>query len=267
MASLGADGRAWRRLIGPLLRRWDALLPSLLGPLIRPPRHPIALAGFGLRALWPATLLARRVFDEEPARALFAGLAAHAILDLGAPLTSSFGLMMAGTAHAEGWPAARGGSQRIADALVSYLGALGGQIVTGHPVERLADLPPARVALFDLTPRQIVAIAGDRLAPGYRARLERYRYGSASFKVDYALDGPVPKTFRRGTHRASAPDDTLARVRPFARQMGVTRLGNVITIYPAATACRMWSLPCIACPNRRARRSAVAFSEGKVHRP
>ena len=192
VASLGADGRAWRRLIGPLLRRWNALLPSLLGPLIRPPRHPIALAGFGLRAVWPATLLARRVFDEEPARALFAGLAAHAILDLGAPLTSSFGLMMAATAHADGWPAARGGSQRVADALVSYLGTLGGQIVTGHPVERLADLPPARVALFDLTPRQIVAIAGDRLAPGYRARLERYRYGSASFKVDYALDGPVP---------------------------------------------------------------------------
>ena len=128
VASLGADGRAWRRLIGPLLRRWDALLPSLLGPLIRPPKHPIALAGFGLRAVWPATLLARRVFDEEPARALFAGLAAHAILDLGAPLTSSFGLMMAATAHADGWPAARGGSQRVADALVSYLGTLGGQM-------------------------------------------------------------------------------------------------------------------------------------------
>jgi phytoene dehydrogenase-like protein len=191
-ASLGIDGPAWRRLIGSLLARWDALLPTFLAPLLRPPHHPIALARFGLRALWPATALARRVFDRERARALFGGLAAHAILDLHTPLTSTFGLVFGASAHAVGWPAARGGSQRISDALVSYLRALGGEVVTGHPVSALADLPPARVTLFDVTPRQIVAIAGDRLAPGYRRRLARYRYGPASFKVDYALDGPVP---------------------------------------------------------------------------
>jgi phytoene dehydrogenase-like protein len=191
-ASLGIDGPAWRRLIGSLVDDWDVLLPTFLAPLLRPPRHPVALAEFGLRALWPATALATRTFDGERARAVFAGLAAHAILDLRMPLTSTFGLVFAAAAHVVGWPAARGGSQRIADALVSYLRTLGGEVVTGHPVASLADLPPARVALFDVTPRQLIAIAGDRLAPVYRSRLARYRYGPASFKVDYALDGPVP---------------------------------------------------------------------------
>jgi phytoene dehydrogenase-like protein len=192
VASLGTDGPAWRRLIGPCLERWDALLASFLGPMLRVPRHPIALAGFGLRAIWPAAFVARRLFAGEPARALFAGLAAHSILDLRAPLTSTFGVLFATAAHAGGWPAARGGSQRIADALISYLRTLGGEVVTSHPVGSLADLPRARVALFDVTPRQLIAIAGDRLAPGYRHRIERYRYGPASFKIDYALDGPVP---------------------------------------------------------------------------
>jgi phytoene dehydrogenase-like protein len=190
---LGAnDARAWRRLIGPLVEGWDDLADAVLAPLVRPPRHPVLLARFGLRAALPATLLARRVFDGEAARGLFAGLAAHAILDLHAPLTSSFGLTFAATAHAVGWPAARGGSQRIADALVSYLRSMGGQVVTGQRVASLADLPPARAVLFDLTPRQILAIAGDRMPAGYRRRLTRYRYGPGSFKLDYALDGPVP---------------------------------------------------------------------------
>ena len=193
VASLGRpDGRAWRRLVGPLVRNWDKVLASVLGPLIRFPPHPVTMARFGVRAAWPAVALAKALFRDEAARAVFAGLAGHAILDLRMPLTGSFGVLFAASAHAAGWPAARRGSQAIADALVSYLGTLGGEVVCGHPVRTLADLPPARVALFDVTPRQLVAIAGDRLAPGMRRRLGRYRYGPGSFKVDYALDGPVP---------------------------------------------------------------------------
>ncbi|MDQ6798148.1 MAG: NAD(P)/FAD-dependent oxidoreductase, partial [Actinomycetota bacterium] len=190
---LGAsDARTWRRLIGPLVEHWDALGATLLAPMLRLPRHPLVLASFGARALLPAATLARTLFRDDAARGLFAGLAAHAILDLGSPLTSAFGLTFAASGHAVGWPAARGGSQRIADALVSYLATMGGEVVTGHRVSSLADLPPARAVLFDLTPRQVVAIIGDRLPSGYRRRLERFRYGPGSFKLDYALDGPVP---------------------------------------------------------------------------
>ena len=189
---LGADARAWRRLVGPLVRNWDELKSSILGPILRPPRHPVTLTRFGLRALWPAKALAGRAFEGDEARGLFAGLAAHAILDLGAPLTSSFGLTFAAAAHAAGWPAVKGGSQRLADALVSYLRSLGGEVQTGRRVASLTELPSHGTVLFDLTPRQAVAIAGDRLDPRARRRLTRFRYGPGSFKIDYALDGPVP---------------------------------------------------------------------------
>jgi phytoene dehydrogenase-like protein len=202
-AALGADGGAWRRLVGPLVRRWDEVADTTLGPLLRPPRHPVVLTRFGLRAIWPATALARHRFDGEDARAVFAGLAGHAILDLSRPLTSSFGVMFAASAHAVGWPLARGGSQRIADALASYLRSLGGTVVTGRRVASLADLPPARVVLFDLTPRQVVEIAGDRMGPVRRRRLGRFRYGPGAFKVDYALSGPVPWA-AEGVDRAAA---------------------------------------------------------------
>ncbi|MEW6152600.1 MAG: NAD(P)/FAD-dependent oxidoreductase [Actinomycetota bacterium] len=188
----GRDGRAWRRLVGPFVRRWDDLAESVLGPVLRWPPHPVTMARFGLRAAWPATALARAAFRGEPARALFAGMAAHAILDLRAPLTSSFGTIFGASAHAQGWPVAAGGSQAVAGALVSYLGSLGGRVVTSHPVRGLADLPPSRAVLFDLTPGQLLDIAGDALDARYRRRLGRYRYGPGSFKVDYALDGPVP---------------------------------------------------------------------------
>ena len=189
---LGVDARAWRRVVGPLVRDWDRLAASILGPMLRVPPHPVTMARFGLLAAVPAKVLAGRVFDGEAARGLFSGLAAHAILDLGAPLTSSFGLTFAASGHAVGWPAARGGSQKVADALVSYLRSLGGEVETGRRVRSLADLPPARSVLFDLTPRQVAAIAGDRLHPRARRRFARFRYGPGSFKIDYALDGPVP---------------------------------------------------------------------------
>jgi phytoene dehydrogenase-like protein len=219
---LGGDGRAWRRLIGPLARHWDDLTESVLQPLVRVPRHPVLLTRFGLKALWPARTLARRAFDDDPARGLFAGLAGHAILDLGSPLTSSFGLTFAASGHAVGWPAAKGGSQRLTDALVSYLRSLGGDVVTGHRVTSLADLPPSRTVLFDLTPRQVTAIAGDRLRRRMRRQLTRFRYGPGSFKVDYALDGPVPWTAegcsRAGSvHVGGTLDEVVAAERDVAQ--------------------------------------------------
>jgi phytoene dehydrogenase-like protein len=201
--SLGEDGAAWRRLVGPLVNRWDGLAEAMLGPMVRVPRHPLTLARFGVRAVWPAATLARRLFSGERARAVFTGLAAHAILDLRAPLTGVFGVMFAASAHAAGWPAVRGGSQCLIDALVSYLRSLGGEVVTGHRVTSLAELPPSRAVLFDLTPRQALDIAGDQIPPGYRRRLARFRYGPGSFKLDYALDGPVPWKAEECTRAAS----------------------------------------------------------------
>ncbi len=190
-AGLGADGSAWRRLFEPLMRDWPRVLPQLLGPVVSPPRHPLAMARFGVHALQPATLLARR-FETDEAAALFGGCAAHAILPLTRPLTAAFGLMLAGSAHADGWPVAAGGSQAVADALAARLAELGGEVRTGTFVRSLADLPPHRIAMFDTNPAQLSSIAGDALPSRYRRRLERFHHGPGAFKIDYALDGPVP---------------------------------------------------------------------------
>jgi phytoene dehydrogenase-like protein len=163
----------------------------LLAPLLRPPRHPLVLARFGLPALAPATWLQRR-FDTDEARALFAGCAAHSFLPLGQPLTASFGLVLLTSAHAVGWPVAEGGSQAIVDALAAHLVELGGEIEVDRPVRSLADLPPAADVLFDTMPPAFGAIAGQRLSERERRRLRRFRPGPGAFKVDYALDGPVP---------------------------------------------------------------------------
>jgi phytoene dehydrogenase-like protein len=191
-AGLGVDGPAYKRLLGPLVRDADETLPFILGPSLRVPRHPLALARFGLPALWPAATLARRRFRDDPARALFAGLCTHSMLALDRVATSSFGLVLAMTAHAFGWPVVRGGTQRLADALAAELRALGGEIITGHPVTTLDDLPAARAILFDTTPRALVAIAGPRLQGRYRRRLAGFRYGPGVVKVDWALDRPIP---------------------------------------------------------------------------
>ncbi len=189
--TLGPDAAAYRRLMAPLVDNAEALFPDLLGPL-RIPRHPILMTRFGLRAVRSATGLARSAFRGPHAKALFAGCAAHSILPLDRLLTSAIGLVLAMAGHAIGWPCARGGSQSIAEALASYLRALGGEIETNRPVRSLAELPEARAILFDLTPRQLLSITGDHLPAGYRRRLERYRYGPAVFKLDWALDGPIP---------------------------------------------------------------------------
>jgi phytoene dehydrogenase-like protein len=190
-AQFGArDARAYRRLFTPLLEDADTLIDELLGPL-RVPRHPLLAARFGISALRSARGLARSAFQDDAARALFAGMAAHSMVPLGQPATAAFGLVLGLLGHAVGWPFARGGSQRIADALVEELVRLGGEVVTGHEVADVDELD-ARLVMLDVTPRQLLGIAGHRLTPRYRGQLERYRYGAGAFKLDWALDGPIP---------------------------------------------------------------------------
>lgn len=192
-AALGEDAAAYRRLMAPIVDDWEHVAAAILGPL-RWPRHPVALLRFGVRALWPAATLARVLFRTEAARALFAGLAAHAILPLEKLTTAAFGLVLGSLGHAVGWPLPRGGTQQLAEALAGYLRRLGGEIVTDRPVASLDDLPSTAAVLLDVTPRQLLEIAGDRLPPRYRRRLAGYRYGPGVFKVDWALDGPIPWT-------------------------------------------------------------------------
>jgi phytoene dehydrogenase-like protein len=189
--SLGEDDARWRRLFAPLARDVDSLLDEALAPL-HVPAHPLRLARFGLRALLPATMVARRSFQGAKARGLFAGLAAHSMLPLERPPSAAFGLMLGLLGHAVGWPFPRGGSQAIADSLASYLRSLGGEIETGRRVESLAELGESRLVLLDLAPRGLLQLAGNRLPERYRRRLERYRYGPGVFKLDWALDGPIP---------------------------------------------------------------------------
>lgn len=191
-AGLGRDGRAWRALHAGVVRRWDRVVDGVMGPLVRVPEHPLALAAFGARGAWPATTLAGAVFRDEAARALFAGSAAHAYLPLNRPLTAAFGVLFGAAAHATGWPVARGGSGAIAAALVAELEAHGGRVLTGSPVTDLAQVRPADLVLLDLTPRQVLAVAGAELPARYARALSAWRYGAGAYKVDYLLDGPVP---------------------------------------------------------------------------
>ncbi len=188
----GDDGAAWARLFRPFVSHADDLGDELLRPVVHVPRHPILLARFGLPALRSAEGLARSTFRGAAARALFAGVAAHAMLRLDRPLSASFGLVLATFAHAAGWPMVRGGVSAIADGLAAELTSLGGEIVTDHRVASLSSLPAARAVLLDVTPRQLLAIGRDRLGTVARLRAERFRYGAGVFKVDWALDGPVP---------------------------------------------------------------------------
>ncbi len=188
---LGPDGGTYRRLVEPLVREFPLTLPAILGPLRSVPRHPLAMARYGLPGLLPASVLAR-LFRGEEAKVLVAGTAAHAMLPLTAPLTSAVGTLFLMTAHTAGWPVVEGGSARIIDALAGELTSLGGRVETGRWVQDLGSLPPARAVLLDVTPRQLIAMAGDRLPAWERRALERFRYGPGVCKVDWALSGPVP---------------------------------------------------------------------------
>jgi phytoene dehydrogenase-like protein len=218
------DGSAWRRLFGPLARDANKLGRELLRPVVHVPRHPLALARFGLPALRSASGLARGRFRGEPARALFAGLAAHGMVALDRPLTASFGLVLGTYAHGVGWPMVRGGSMAIADALATEIRRLGGEIVTAQSITRLDELPESRAVLLDTTPRAAVAIAGDRLPERTRSRYAGFRYGAGIFKVDWALDGPIPWT-ADGLRRAATVHlgGALAEVARSERQVAAGR--------------------------------------------
>lgn len=189
--TLNRDGGAYRNLMQPLVSDWDKLADGLLSPL-QLPAHPIAMARFGLYAVQSASGLAKRLFGGEKARGFFAGMAAHSIMSLDQIVTSAIGLVLGVLGHKVGWPMPRGGSQKIADALASYLRSLGGEIATDREIKTLDELPSSRAVFLDVTPRQLLRIAGDRLPAGYRRRLEKYRYGPGVFKVDWALDGTIP---------------------------------------------------------------------------
>ena len=187
---LGSDGVAYTKLVGPLVRDAKKLFPDILSPL-RPPRHPLVLSRFGLSGIRSAAGLCGR-FEGDRARALLAGCCAHSMLSLREPLSAAFGLVLAVSAHGVGWPVARGGSQRLADALASHLESLGGTVEAGRTVASLDELAGASTILADVTPRQLLEMVPGGLPAGYGRRLRRYRYGPGVFKLDWALDGPIP---------------------------------------------------------------------------
>ena len=187
----GDDGKAYARLMSPLVSNWGLLQADLLGPM-RWPQHPLAMARFARHGLRSAKSLADSTFREERAKALFAGLAAHSLLPLDKRPSAAFGLVLALFGHVAGWPFPKGGAQRISDALVCYLSSLGAEVITGTPVRSLRDLPPSQVTLLDLTPRQVLEVAEESISNRYRTSMQRYRYGMGAFKVDWALNGPIP---------------------------------------------------------------------------
>jgi phytoene dehydrogenase-like protein len=205
---LGMDAQAYADLLKPLVKSWPGLAPDVLGPL-HFPKHPLDLAAFGLNALKPATLLAGK-FKTKEARALWAGMTAHSIQPLSNLATSAIGLVLMAAGHLYGWPLPKGGSKEIANALASYFISIGGKIQTGAYVSSMSDIPSARTILFDLSPRQMLNIAGERFSPLYKWQLGRYRYGMGVFKIDWALDGPIPFTSAE------------------ARKAGTVHLGNTL---------------------------------------
>jgi phytoene dehydrogenase-like protein len=192
LLALGRDAKAWRRLMQPYSDNWWQLADDVLRPVKLVPKHPFMLAGFGLKGFPPATWLANSLFREERTKALFAGLAAHSFLSLREPLSSAFGIILGAAAHAVGWPIPSGGAQSITDALRSHLETLGGSVTISRRIDDLDELGDFRLALCDVTPRQLKKIAGKKFSQGFNRRLANYRYGPAVFKVDYALTQPIP---------------------------------------------------------------------------
>jgi len=189
--ALGIDGPAWDKLMRPFVERWTEFAPEILRPVSFFPRHAWLMARFGMVAVQPARVVASR-FRNDRTRALFAGLAAHSFLSLDEPLSAAFAILMAVPAHAVGWPIARGGAQSLTDAICAFLATMGGKVHTSSPVESLAALDRYDLFLCDLTPRQLVKVAGQRLSEHYKRQLDTYRYASGVFKVDYALNAPIP---------------------------------------------------------------------------
>jgi phytoene dehydrogenase-like protein len=191
----GIDRDAYIKIIGPLVRDWPLINNSLLGPL-NITAHPFAIARFGLRALLPASRFAGKYFQTEKAKGFFGGMAAHSMLPFSYLASSAIGLTLIIQGHLRGWPVVKGGTQQLANALASYFVSLGGKIQTGFPIHSLKQLPPSPAILLDLTPRQVLQIAGERISRLYRWQLKKYRYGMGVYKVDWALDAPIPFTAR-----------------------------------------------------------------------
>jgi len=191
-ATLGEDGAAYAKRFSRLVQHAEKLVPEILAPPIHLPKHPLLLAHFGINAAQSAYGLAKRWFRGNRARSLFVGIAGHANMPLDKSPTAAFGLLLGLLGHVDGWPLVKGGSQKLSDALASYLESLGGRIVMGKQIRSLRDIPTSRAILFDLTPRQILEITGDRLPATYRRKLQKYRYGPGVFKVDWALSSPIP---------------------------------------------------------------------------
>ncbi|HEV3311545.1 MAG TPA: NAD(P)/FAD-dependent oxidoreductase, partial [Chloroflexota bacterium] len=213
-ARLGADEARYRRLISATVRDWPTISPALLAPA-RVPGHPLALARFGAAGAWPASVMLRRRLRTEPARAMMAGFAAHSVLPLGQVGTGAFALLFAATGHTTGWPFPKGGMQNLSDAMARYFESLGGEIITGTRVETLKDIPPAHTVLLDLSPQQLMGLAGDELPSRYRRRLRRFQSGHGVFKLDYALSAPIPwqapEVARAGTvHVGGSFEEILA---------------------------------------------------------
>ncbi len=211
---LGEDYDTYKNLFGPLAESWNDLTQDLLAPL-GIPSHPGLMTRFGIHALQSAAGLGRRKFKGNRTKALFGGLAAHSIMPLNKPVTSAIGLVLGAAAHSVGWPLPRGGSQRIADSMVEYLTSIGGEIETEFNVENFQDLPPARAVLFDLSPKQVLSIAGDRFPVSYKKQLRKYRYGAGVFKIDYILKEPVPwadpRCSRAGTVHIGGEFEEIAK--------------------------------------------------------
>jgi phytoene dehydrogenase-like protein len=190
-SALGEDGRTWRRMVQPFVEHWSEFAREVLRPQPSIPSHPLLMARFGINAPLSARTIAQR-FRSERTRALFAGVAAHSFLSLEEPLSGVFGLMMVIPAHAVGWPIPRGGSQSLTNALIRYLEKLGGRVTTSSRIESLNTLSEYDLVLCDVTPRQLLSIAADRLTRPYVRQLQKFRYGPGAFKVDYALSAPIP---------------------------------------------------------------------------
>jgi phytoene dehydrogenase-like protein len=191
-AAFGIDGKRWRGLFEPFARQWPQLAEETLQPLVHLPRHPFLMARFGALAVMPARTLANLLFKSPRTRALFAGISAHSVLSLDAPLSASAGLLLSTAAHAGGWPMPRGGAQAITNALISYLNDLGGVVHTNARVSSLVTFPPKTLFLCDVSPRQLLTLAGERLSNGFQQTLRRFRLGPGAFKLDYALSEPIP---------------------------------------------------------------------------
>jgi phytoene dehydrogenase-like protein len=235
-ARLGSDGPIWRNLVEPFVEHWWEFAEDVLVPFPAIPKHPLLMARFGTCAVRSAEAIAHR-FHHQRTRALFAGLAAHSFLSMDEIMSGAFGVLMAVPAHAVGWPIPRGGAQSLTNALCKHLESLGGQIKTSSRVPKLSDLPVYDLFLCDVTPRQLLELAGERLSETYKSVLKRFRYGPGAFKVDFALSSPIPwkatECARAATLHLGGSFDEIAASEKSARNGEIPERPFVLLVQPS----------------------------------